>query len=66
MLSLILGEGHERKRLERAMRDAGRIPPGQSATLKWPVLQYGSVPSFDPRTWDFHIWGLVDRPRKLN
>jgi len=47
------------------MRDAGRLPPGQSATLKWPVLHYGSIPRFDPRTWDFRIWGLADRPRKL-
>jgi DMSO/TMAO reductase YedYZ molybdopterin-dependent catalytic subunit len=62
---LIFGEGNERKQLERAMRDAGRLPPGQSATLKWPVLHYGSIPRFDPRTWDFRIWGLVDAPRNL-
>lgn len=48
------------------MRDAGRLPPGQSATLKWPVLHYGSIPRFDPRTWNFRIWGLVDSPRKLS
>jgi len=59
---MIFGESSDRKRLERAMRDAGRLPPGQSATLKWPVLHVGDVPKFDPQTWDFQITGLVDRP----
>jgi DMSO/TMAO reductase YedYZ molybdopterin-dependent catalytic subunit len=62
---MIFGEGSERKQLERAMRDAGRLPPGQSATLKWPVLHVGSVPHFDPQTWDFQIRGLVEKPVRL-
>lgn len=41
-------EGNERKEREREMARAGRLPPGQSLTLKWPVLHYGSVPRFDP------------------
>jgi DMSO/TMAO reductase YedYZ molybdopterin-dependent catalytic subunit len=49
----------DRRRLERAMHDAGRLPPGQSLTLKWPVLHQGAVPSFDPKTWDFRAGGLV-------
>jgi DMSO/TMAO reductase YedYZ molybdopterin-dependent catalytic subunit len=48
------------------MRAAGRLPPGQSLTLKWPILQYGPVPRFDPLRWDFQILGLVDRPVKLS
>lgn len=44
----MLFEGNERKEREREMRQAGRLPPGQSLTLKWPVLHYGSVPRFDP------------------
>jgi len=55
----------ERKRLEREMREAGRLPPGQSLTLKWPVLHEGSVPRFDPATWDFRITGLVEKPVRL-
>ena len=62
---MIFGEHNERKELERKMRDEGRLPPGQSATLKWPVLQYGSVPSFNPQKWDFRIWGLVEKPVRL-
>jgi len=58
-------ESSERKELERQMEDQGRLPPGQALTLKWPVLHYGSVPPFDPRTWDFRIFGLVETPRRL-
>src|SRR5271169_2707412 len=61
----MLFEGNERKELERRMMQAGRLPPGQAATLKWPVLHYGSVPRFDPKTWDFRIAGLVEEPRRL-
>lgn len=44
---------------------AGRIPPGQYATEKWPVLHYGSVPRVDLATWDFRIFGLVETPVRL-
>src|ERR1700680_369967 len=58
----MLFEGNERKERERQMKQEGRLPPGQSLTLKWPVLQYGSVPRFDPKTWDFQVYGLVESP----
>src|SRR5438105_8666796 len=58
-------EGNERKQREQEMKQAGRLPPGQALTLKWPVLHYGSVPRFDPASWDFKVWGLVEVPRKL-
>jgi DMSO/TMAO reductase YedYZ molybdopterin-dependent catalytic subunit len=61
----IFGETTERKQREREMREAGRLPPGQSLTLKWPVLHEGSVPPFDPKTWDFRIGGLVEKPLRL-
>ncbi|HXB21080.1 MAG TPA: sulfite oxidase-like oxidoreductase [Candidatus Solibacter sp.] len=60
-----LFSGDERKQKEKQMREAGRLPPGQSLTLKWPVLHYGSVPQFDPARWDFRIWGLVESPVRL-
>jgi len=52
----------ERGVLERKMKDAGRLPPGQSLTLKWPVLHDGDVPAFDPEAWDFQVGGLVESP----
>ena len=59
-------ENSERRQLERQRRSEGRLPPGQSLTLKWPVLQYGGVPRFDPATWDFRITGLVEKPLRLS
>ncbi|HLJ25360.1 MAG TPA: sulfite oxidase-like oxidoreductase [Candidatus Angelobacter sp.] len=60
---LFSGDGRRRK--EKEMLREGRLPPGQSLTLKWPVLHYGSVPHFDPARWDFRIWGLVEQPARL-
>ena len=62
---MITAKVPDRRQLERAMRDAGRLPPGQSLTLKWPVLHLGDPPRFDPARWDFHITGLVDNPARL-
>ena len=55
-----LFSGDERKKKEREMHAANRLPPGQSLTLKWPVLHYGSVPEFDPEKWGFRVWGEVE------
>lgn len=60
-----LFSGNERREKEREMKDNGRLPPGQSLTLKWPVLHYGSVPRFDPAKWDFRLWGAVEKPVRL-
>ena len=67
---MIFGEASERKKLEQQRRSEGRLPPGQSLTLKWPVLHAGTVPRFDPATWDFRIGfqtkgGLVEQPVRL-
>ena len=40
---------------------AERVPPGQYLTEKWPVLHYGTVPRFDPKTWDFRVFGKVEK-----
>ncbi|HCV00725.1 MAG: sulfite oxidase-like oxidoreductase [Dehalococcoidia bacterium] len=42
-----------------------RLPPGQRLTADWPVLHYGSIPRLDPKTWQFHVWGLVEEERKF-
>lgn len=49
---------------EEAIREQ-RLPPGQSLTVKWPVLSAAPVPAFDPRTWRFRIVGLVNHARSL-
>ena len=54
-----------RKNDEEQMREAGRLPPGQSLTNRFPVLHYGPVPRFNPATWDFRTWGEVETPLRL-
>jgi len=51
----------DRRSLEEEMKKAGRLPPGQSLTLKFPVLTYGPNPKFDPNTWDLRIFGSVEK-----
>lgn len=48
------------------VRRDNRIPPGQSRTLKWPVLHAGGVPRVDPATWDFRAEGLVEHSLKFS
>jgi DMSO/TMAO reductase YedYZ molybdopterin-dependent catalytic subunit len=45
---------------------AARVPPGQYLTEKWPVLHYGPVPPWSPKTWDFRVFGAVENEIKLN
>jgi DMSO/TMAO reductase YedYZ molybdopterin-dependent catalytic subunit len=56
----------DRNFLEEKMRNEGRLPPGQSLTQKFPVYTYGPVPDFDPQSWDFRIWGEVEKPLVMN
>jgi DMSO/TMAO reductase YedYZ molybdopterin-dependent catalytic subunit len=54
----------EQKLVERGL-DPARLPPGQYLTEKWPVLHAGSVPATDLTTWDFEVFGEVERPLTL-
>jgi len=36
------------------------LPPGQRLQRGWPVLHYGPVPRFKPRTWDFQVFGATE------
>lgn len=55
-----------RKENEEKMRRKMRLPPGQSLTQRFPVLHYGPVPPFNPESWDFIIWGEVEKPLTLS
>ncbi|PWT93449.1 MAG: sulfite oxidase-like oxidoreductase [Acidobacteria bacterium] len=59
-------ETKERREKEIQAKKEGRLPPGQSLTIKWPVLHYAGVPKFDPAKWDFKIYGLVEEPVRWN
>ena len=65
MLDKHLRRQDERSLLEAKMKGERRLPPGQSLTLKWPVLHEGEVPAFDPGTWDLRVGGLVETPLEL-
>jgi DMSO/TMAO reductase YedYZ molybdopterin-dependent catalytic subunit len=54
----------EQKLVERGL-DPARLPPGQYLTEKWPVLHAGSVPNTHLATWDFKVFGEVERPLTL-
>ena len=43
-------------------RRANRIPPGQSRTRKWPVLDAGGPPRINLETWELEMRGLVNEP----
>lgn len=43
-----------------ALRDE-RVPPGQSRTVKWPVLDASGPPAIDLASWRFRLFGQVGR-----
>ncbi len=56
----------DRRKEEERMRNENRLPPGQSLTLKFPILHVGPVPVFTPATWDFRVWGEVEEEKSWN
>ena len=51
-----------RKRAVKLGIDPARLPPGQSPTVKWPVLTVGPTPDVAPETWSLAFYGEVDDP----
>ncbi|HTR34769.1 MAG TPA: sulfite oxidase-like oxidoreductase [Bryobacteraceae bacterium] len=47
-------------------RRANRVPPGQSRTLKWPILDADGPPAITLDRWKLSIKGLVARPIEWN
>jgi len=47
-------------------RRENRIPPGQTRTKKWPVLDAHGTPSVDLATWKFEVDGLVEKPLQFS
>jgi DMSO/TMAO reductase YedYZ molybdopterin-dependent catalytic subunit len=42
------------------MKEEDRLPPGQSLTLKFPVLHYGPEPETNLKAWTLRTFGLVE------
>jgi DMSO/TMAO reductase YedYZ molybdopterin-dependent catalytic subunit len=58
---MIIFQSPDRRKEEERLKQEKRLPPGQSLTLKFPVLHYGPVPGFNPATWDLRVWGEVEQ-----
>src|SRR5436189_3287395 len=43
-------------------RREDRIPPGQTRTKRWPVLDAHGAPPVELATWKFEVDGLVQQP----
>jgi DMSO/TMAO reductase YedYZ molybdopterin-dependent catalytic subunit len=41
-----------------------RLPPGQSRTVKWPVLDAGGPPRLSTLQWSLSVLGLVKQPKQ--
>ena len=67
MKGILMQTKHQdRIKREIAMRKAGRLPPGQVLTEKFPVLHYGSIPAFNESNWIFRVWGEVENTVELS
>ncbi|QMU68543.1 sulfite oxidase-like oxidoreductase [Streptacidiphilus sp. P02-A3a] len=53
-----MGQSENEQARAHADGSAG-LPPGQREQRGWPVLHYGPVPRFKPRTWDFQVFGAT-------
>jgi DMSO/TMAO reductase YedYZ molybdopterin-dependent catalytic subunit len=51
----------KRRELEKKVAQQGRLPPGQSLTMKFPVLHYGPVPQYDMSKWTLRAFGLIEK-----
>lgn len=51
-----------RRRAQSLGIDPDRLPPGQSPTLKWPVLSIEEVPEIPTAQWTLTVDGAVEEP----
>ncbi|WP_089722080.1 sulfite oxidase-like oxidoreductase [Candidatus Entotheonella palauensis] len=49
--------------LPRWLTKKARVPAGQHVVAMFPVLHVGPVPPFDPATWAFNVFGLVQEEK---
>jgi len=52
----------EDKAARTESRGKNRLPPGQTWSKGFPVLDLGVHPPFDEATWEFKVWGEVENP----
>jgi len=42
-----------------------KLPPGQKEVKKSPLRHIGSIPKFDPKTWNLVVYGEVKKPHSF-
>jgi DMSO/TMAO reductase YedYZ molybdopterin-dependent catalytic subunit len=57
-----IGPTRPRRRAIKLGIDPERLPPGQSPTVKWPVLTVGPTPSVELERWSLSVYGDVEEP----
>ncbi len=62
MLERFKKDKAERTEAQRRLR----LPPGQTWSNGFPVLDLGVHPPFDEREWSFKVWGEVENPITLS
>jgi DMSO/TMAO reductase YedYZ molybdopterin-dependent catalytic subunit len=55
-----------RRRAQSLGIDPDRLPPGQSPTIKWPVLSVGETPRVPTDQWQLAVDGAVQQPYTLD
>jgi len=55
-----------RRRASALGIDPARLPPGQSPTVKWPVLSLGATPRIGTQDWLLSVDGAVESPYVLD
>jgi DMSO/TMAO reductase YedYZ molybdopterin-dependent catalytic subunit len=65
-ISRLFGRQSDSAANERLADGSPRLPPGQYLTGKWPILTHEAIPTFDPQTYRFRIWGAVEEPLDLS
>jgi len=63
--SRIFGERGRRRAVKLGI-DPATLPPGQSPTVKWPVLSVGATPRIERCDWLLSIDGAVEQPYVLD
>ncbi len=63
--SRLFGERGRRRALALGI-EPERLPPGQSPTLKWPVLSVGAAPRVDRGQWLLSVDGAAQEPFVLD
>jgi len=64
----LVNDADTKRRFVEGLNSFGktRTPPGQVATVKFPVLTEGETPSISTAEWRFHVWGEVVEERFWN